>query len=73
MPRPPAPPAPLTRAGGVRQVVVGRPAGKFPQLPAAQAQHSGDRRLLQCSVEGAAPRGRARTRTRAGAWAAASP
>lgn len=61
------PPAQLTRAGGVRQVVVGRSAGKLPQFPAAQAQHPGHRRLLQCSIEGAAPRDRARTR--AGAWA----
>lgn len=63
-------PAPLTRTGGVRQVVVGRSPGKLPQFPAAQAQHPGYRRLLQRSVEGAAPRARAGTRACAGVWAA---
>lgn len=64
------PPAPLTRPGGVRQVVVGRSPGKLPQFPAAQAQHPGYRRLLQRSIEGAAPRARARTGTCPGAWTA---
>lgn len=64
------PPAQLTRPGGVRQVVVGRSPGKLPQFPAAQAQHPGYRRLLQRSIEGAAPRARARTGTCPGAWAA---
>lgn len=63
-------PAPLTRPGGVRQVVVGRSPGKLPQFPAAQAQHPGDRRLLQGSIERAAPRARARTGACPGAWAA---
>ena len=63
-------PTPLTRPSGVRQVVVGRSPGKLPQFPAAQAQHPGYRRLLQRSVEGAAPRARARTRACAGVWAA---
>lgn len=64
------PPTQLTRAGGVRQVVVGRSPGKLPQFPAAQAQHPSYRRLLQRSIDGAAPRDRARTRTCPGAWAA---
>ena len=63
-------PTPLTRPSGVRQVVVGRSPGKLPQFPAAQTQHPGYRRLLQRSVEGAAPRARARTRACAGVWAA---
>lgn len=70
VPPPPTPPvpgsrdarAPLTGPGGVRQVMVGRSPGKLPQFPAAQAQHPGDRRLFQGSVDRAAPRPRARTR-----------
>lgn len=74
-PLPPTPPvlgsrdarAPLTGPGGVRQVVVGRSPGKLPQFPAAQAQHPGDRRLFQGSVDRAAPRARARTWAQPGA------
>lgn len=65
-----SPSAPLTGPGGVRQVVVGRSAGKLPQFPATQAQHPGDRRLLQRSIQGAAPRARAGTRGRPRVWTA---